>query len=537
MNPKSPSLVLHLRFSIILAIFCFNLNPVVAQQDSTLLDTLLPSTPPPPLPELYSPRQTVAHHLIYLQDGEFDKSRSAQALDSTGVSQEELEELAVQLKQIYDGEAFFIDTAQIPNDPNYEDSLGRNRFPVFAKYPEIYVTKHDGSWKYSRNTVWHIPQVHDKVFPFGSDLLVNISPQIGQKKVLGLRIWQYQGILIILVLAALSYWLLTRLFGILIRKVLPRVINTEWLDPKLIRPVARPLSLLLTLWLLFQFFPALLLPIGVSSYIAVGLKILMSIFGIVAAYRLVDLFSSLFLNLAGTTETTMDDQLIPLVSKLAKLIVGALGVLFVLQNLNVNVTALLAGISIGGLALALAAQETVKNFIGSITIFVDRPFQVGDFIESPQITGSVQEIGVRSTRIRAIDGALMSIPNGTLANLVITNHGIRSYRRYSTTLGLTYDTPKEKMETFVERAREIIVAHPMTRKEDNMVYFHEMGASSLDIFVVIYFEITAYADMLKGRQEIFLAIMEMAEEIGVGFAFPSTSVYIEQIPESITPKR
>ncbi|MEM6632370.1 MAG: mechanosensitive ion channel family protein [Bacteroidota bacterium] len=519
-------------WGILLSAIMLSFTDLAAQQDTlpqlsdidTTQTAILPGT-------LSSPRSTIAQHLIYLQEATYQPEVSALSFDSAGVPFQEVIEIAIQLKQIYDGESYYIDTLQIPSDPNYLDSLGRARFKVFPVYPEIYVTKVGDQWLYSRNTVFHIPKIHDKVFPFGADFLLNISPKIGQKKFWGLKLWQYQGILIILVIALIGYWLFSRGLNVLIRRIIPQIIKTSWLDPKAIRPVARPLSWLLTSFLVFRLYPSLLLPINISGFISVGLKILMSIFGIMAAYRITDLFASISLNLAGNTETTMDDQLIPLVSKLIKLIVGVLGVLFVLQNLQVNVTALLAGISIGGLALALAAQETVKNLISSVTIFLDRPFQIGDFIESGSISGSVVEIGVRSSRLRAPDGAMMSIPNGTLTNLNITNHGVRTYRRYATTLGLQYNTPPKKIEAFVEGARKIIFDHPMTRDKDHLIYFHEMGDSSLNVFVAMFLEITAYEDMLKARQDIFLAILKLAEELGVEFAFPSTSLYLEKVPE------
>ncbi len=484
-----------------------------------------------------SPRYVIANHLIYLQEDNYFPGQSAKSMDSVGISEDNLRERAVMLKQIYDSEGYIIDTSTISKDPEYTDSLGRHRYIVYDKYPEIYLQRKDGKWMYSFTTVRQIAQIHDRLFPFGSDIFLKITPKIGQKKFLGLKVWQYEGIFILLAIGLLLHWLLGTVFNVLIRRILPRFFDKESFNPQMIRPVARPLSLLLVLFLFFQFYRILLLPVWITSYISTILKIGMSIFGVIAAYRFVDLISVLGLNLAKKTETSMDEQLIPLIKRVLKLVVGVLGVLFVLQNLNVNVTALLAGISIGGLALALAAQDTVKNFIGSITIFVDRPFQLGDFIETPKVTGTVLEIGVRSTRIRALEGAYVSIPNGELANLTITNHGIRTYRRYATTLSVTYDTPPELMEKFVGRIEEIVLEHPKTRKSDYMIYFHEMGDSSLQIFFAVYLELTGYADMLAARQDLFLSIMRLAEELGISFAFPSTSLYVEKMPDPSTLNR
>ncbi len=499
-------------------------------EDTTVVSDTLIEQPEVVLGPNSSPRKAIANHLIYLQEETYYPGLSAESLDSIGISADELMDRAIKLKQIYDAEGYIIDTATISNDPEYTDSMGRNRYLVYEKYPGIYLQKYEDEWKYSYTTVRQISEIHAELFPFGSDLFLKISPRIGQQKLLGLKVWQYQGIVMLIALSVILYWLLGKLFNILIRRILPRFFDKELLDPRMIRPVARPLSVLLVAFLLFQLYKVLLLPVWIMTYISTILKIFMSIFGVIAAYRLVDLIAALGLSLAQRTETTMDEQLIPLIKRVLKIVVGVLGVLFVLQNLNVNVTALLAGISIGGLAIALAAQETVKNFIGSITIFIDRPFQIGDFIETDKVTGSVLEIGVRSTRIRALEGAYVSIPNGELANLTITNHGIRTYRRYATTLSVTYDTSPASMEQFVKRLEEIVLEHPSTRKSDYMIYFHEMGDSALQIFFAIYLELTGYGDMLAARQDIFLAVMKAAEELGIKFAFPSTSVYLEQMP-------
>ncbi|MEZ4688586.1 MAG: mechanosensitive ion channel family protein, partial [Bacteroidia bacterium] len=226
------------------------------------------------------------------------------------------------------------------------------------------------------------------------------------------------------------------------------------------------------------------------------------------------------------TDNKMDDQLVPLVRRILKMLVVAFGVIFILQNLNINVTALLAGVSIGGLALALAAQDTVKNFIGSISIFTDRPFQVGDFIETSGISGGVTEVGVRSTRITDGSGATISIPNGVLANATITNHGARSYRRYTTSITVTYSTEPGVIPEFVEAIREIINSHPLTIVDKTVVQFHQMSSSSLDIFIAVVFDTPAFDEHLKGRQEVLLAVMEKAKELGVDFAFPTTTVHL-----------
>ena len=297
--------------------------------------------------------------------------------------------------------------------------------------------------------------------------------------------------------------------------------------------MSRPLGLLLIFWVFRDYLmPMLILPIEASDPLRRMLSIGMSLAGVAVFYKLVDIVAYVFRSLASQTDTTMDDQLIPLLTRAAKLVIVVFGLLFILDNLGVDVTALLAGVSIGGLAIALAAQDTVKNFIGSISIFIDRPFTVGDFIVSGDITGTVIEVGVRTTRIRALDGAYVTVPNGDLANRTITNHSLRTYRRYATSITVTYQTKPAQMEEFVAGIRKIVNEHPKVQGGSATVQFHEMSSSSLDIFYAAVFNVTDYGEWLACRQEVFLAVMKLAEEMQISFAFPSTSVYIEQMPDT-----
>lgn len=492
---------------------------------------------------LSTPRQAIRSHLLYLQEDTYQPELSARALNPDQLSgeqytQEELISLTIKLKQIYDGSGFYIDLEENPDQADFMDSIKLDYvyYPAKSEFPEIYLRKAGTKWMYSRRTVGKIPYMHGKIFPFGTDFLVKLTPVIGQKKILGLRVWQYLGILLLVGVSFLLFRIFTFLSKFLIKRVVPYVAQRSILETEQVAPVARPLSWFLVFATVSLFVPALQLPVQLNTYVAAFFKIIVPSFGVLVLLRIIDLIAGISSSLAARTSTTMDDQLIPLLRKIAKLVVGGLGFIFILDNLDVNVTALLAGVSIGGLALALAAQDTVKNLIGSLTIFVDQPFKVGDFIVTSAATGSVLEVGARSTRIRALDGALISVPNGELANLSVTNHAIRTYRRYSTTLGVTYDTTPDQMENFVNGVRDITNNHPKTQEDSATVYFHEMGDSSLNIFFAAMFDVTDYGEWLAARQDIFLDIMRLAESMGIGFAFPSTSVYVESLPQGFISK-
>ena len=248
---------------------------------------------------------------------------------------------------------------------------------------------------------------------------------------------------------------------------------------KYVLPVARPLSIFFVVALLVLFVPVLQLPAFTSRYVILILKAAMPLLGTIVFYQMVNILSYYLTKLALKTESTLDDQLVPLIRKTLKAFVVIVGSLFILENLNVPIIPLLTGLSIGGLAFALAAQDTIKNFFGSLMIFIDKPFQIGDWITSEDVDGTVEEVGFRSTRIRSFRNSVYYIPNGKLADRTIDNHGLRKYRRFFTTIALTYDTPPELIQTFVDGLVKIVHHHPNTRKDFHQIYFNDMGDSSL----------------------------------------------------------
>ncbi|MEO1807591.1 MAG: mechanosensitive ion channel family protein [Bacteroidota bacterium] len=522
---------MHLFFrTVLLFLLSLCLLDIQAQTDSMALPTPYP---------LDNPRNAVSRHLYYLNndEGQENPALAAEALSLEGITEAERLDLSLKLKQIFDAKGTEIKTALIPDNADYVDSIRQIAIYQVAPepYPELFVKRNpkDGKWRYAPESVAEIEKIHKRVVPSFAALLQDILPGFTRGRILGVQIWQYLGLILIGFFSWLIYRVLMWAFDKLTTRVVPWIKEYTALNPKLVHPVTQPLSLYLITWLLREvFIPALILPISVSKYLILILTVIAPIVGVIVFYRLIDLVADLFLKLAGKTDSMMDDQAVPLIARAAKLVVVTFGLLFVLQGFGVNVTALLAGVSIGGLAVALAAQETVRNFIGSLTIFSDRPFVVGDFIETSNFSGVVVEVGVRSSRVRALDGAQITVPNGKLVDMIITNHGVRTYRRYATSLGVTYDTSPDILEAFVDGVKKIATDHELVRTDSVTVQFHEMADSSLNIFFAAIYETQDYGAWLKARQEVFLAIMRLAEEKGVNFAFPSTSVYIESMPEA-----
>jgi MscS family membrane protein len=258
---------------------------------------------------------------------------------------------------------------------------------------------------------------------------------------------------------------------------------------------------------------------------------MVTVFWIYVFLKLVQVLMSIYAQYADSTRNKLDDQLVPILNNFLTGLVIFLGLLKLLTLFGVEPVTVIAGASIGGLAVALASQDTVKNLIGTIMIFIDKPFYIGDWIEAGEVVGTVESVGFRSTTVRAADTSVYQIPNSTLSEMVVNNKGLRAYRRYKTNLGLRYDTPPELIDAFVNGVRKIIELHPATRDKAFNVEFIGFGDSALLILLNVYFTALDWNKEQSSKHSLHMAILVLAKELGVEFAFPSTTVMIEQFPE------
>lgn len=267
---------------------------------------------------------------------------------------------------------------------------------------------------------------------------------------------------------------------------------------------------------------------GVLSWFLRGGQVLFTLGCVMASYQLVDYLCLYLEKKAFETENKFDDILIPLIKKSAKTFVVAIGIIAIGDSLTLDMKGLLAGMGIAGLGVSLAAKDTLSNLFGSLTVLLDRPFHIGDWVNiNGNIEGTVEEVGLRSCRIRTFHNSLITIPNGLLTNAHIDNLGLRKYRRLSTKIGVQYDTPPEKIEAFCEGIRNIVMAHPFTRKDYFHVYFNSMGAYSLNILLYVFFECPDWSVELNERHRLLLDILRLGNEMGVEFAFPTQTLHIQ----------
>ena len=230
------------------------------------------------------------------------------------------------------------------------------------------------------------------------------------------------------------------------------------------------------------------------------------------------------------TKSKLDDMLIPIIRKSLRVTIVILLLVQIAQILSDKpITSIIAGLGIGGLAIALAAQDTIKNFFGSIVLFVDKPFEMGDRIVVDGHDGPVEEVGIRSTKIRTLDGHLVTLPNGKLADMTIRNISKRPFIRRLFSLTVTYDTPPEKIEKGIALVKEILDNHEgMHADFPPRVYFNDFNSDSLNIMVIYWYHPPNYWDFMAFNEKVNLQIMLAFAAEGIEFAFPTQTTYLAQ---------
>ena len=254
-------------------------------------------------------------------------------------------------------------------------------------------------------------------------------------------------------------------------------------------------------------------------------------------YRIISLIEHVLLHWTAKTTSQLDDQLVPLIRKTLRVIVVLMVGLFIAQNIfEWNIGALLAGLGLGGLAFALAAKDMVANLFGSITIFADRPFQIGDRVNVDGQDGIVEEVGFRSTKLRTLIGHLVTVPNSVVANTTVENITARPYLKRSLDIGVTYDTSPKKLKLAVEILREMCQARKKNFASDRSarVFFTDFNADSLGINVTYWFLPVEWEEFLVFNHDFNMELLSRFNAEGIEFAFPTQTLYIKKTDQQPT---
>ncbi len=448
-----------------------------------------------------------------------------------GMSKAEAITVAKQIKLILDARGHYVPVASLSLDPDFRDELGGHRVQPVNAMPELVIERaEDGRWLWSRSLVQSTPTLYDQTFSRIPGWLKQHIPGSIKGPFLGFYTWQVAYLFLLGFLALLAGVLAQRLVSERFVRLAERA-RIE-LHPGVVQNTRGPLTVfaigLVALWGI----PDLQLGVQASRVLIFIATAATSVAVVVVASRVVDIVADFFSRRAEATASKLDDQVIPLASRAVKTGIWVIGVVVTVQNLGINVTGLVAGVGVGSLAFALAAQDTVENLFGSMTIFTDRPFQIGDWVViDGSIEGVVEEVGFRSTRIRTFAGSLVSVPNAKVAHSTVDNMGQRNFRRVKTTLGVTYNTPPDRLDAFVTEIRSLLKNHPRVANTTCEVHFAAFGDSALQVMMYFFLDVPDWSAELDTRAHIYMDILRIAERLGVEFAFPSMSVYVERNPD------
>ncbi len=300
------------------------------------------------------------------------------------------------------------------------------------------------------------------------------------------------------------------------------------IDDRLVKCASKPFSLLIIL--IGLFLGTLILGIP-HKYVGKLLRTFLIVILSWLSYNLIVEFEDVFYKFSKKFGKEVAREIGSFLVKVSKTFAIGLGILAILQEWGINVSAVMASLGLGGLAFALAAKDTVANLFGGLTVLIDKSMRVGDWIKIGNVEGIVEDIGLRTTKIRSFEKSLIVIPNQVLANQSLENFSRRNVRRIKMLIGLTYDTPREKMVKILNEIREMLRNHPgIAKNQLLMVYFTEFADSSLNIFIYCFTNTAVWSEYLAIREDVNLKIMEIVERNGASFAFPSTSIYVEKLP-------
>lgn len=377
-------------------------------------------------------------------------------------------------------------------------------------------------WVFSRTTVAHVPAWYATLE--NRALLDRVPDSLLKPGPKELLLWQWLAALVLL----LPAWWGGRALGWATRKVLLRLASrtsTRWDDALLLR-MRGPFALAWTLVLLRIGLPFLGLYAPAEEFAVQVLRSGAIVAFFWATLRAITVAGDVLSEAPWATANAGARSFLHFSVTFGRVFVVGMGLLAAVSALGIPVNSVLAGLGIGGIAIAFAAQKTVENFFGAISIGVDQPLRVGDFVKVGDVLGTVEDIGLRSTRIRTLDRTLVTIPNGKLADMHIETFAVRDRIRLAAILGVEYGTTAAQMREVVAGIEALLRAHPKIWPDAVVVRFVAFADSSLNIEVMAWFQTTDFNEFRDIRQELLLGFMEIVEAAGTSFAFPTRTVHL-----------
>ncbi|WP_066639077.1 mechanosensitive ion channel family protein [Desulfolucanica intricata] len=318
--------------------------------------------------------------------------------------------------------------------------------------------------------------------------------------------------------------------GIFIKYIFKKLLNfidktdTE-LNKKILRALEKPLKIF---FLILGIYASLsYLPLTAAQDVLITKIFRSAIVILIAMFFYNFEGDELFLAFQNKFKLNIDKILVPFFSKILRFVTIVLAVSIVAQEWGYDVNGFIAGLGLGGLAFALAAKDTVANIFGGIVVITDKPFSIGDWIKTPSVEGTVEDITFRSIKVRTFEDAVVSVPNATLVNEPIVNWSRMGKRRITFKLGVEYGTSKDKLNKCISEIKNMLENHPEIHKQTIFVRFDSFGESSLDIFLYFFTNTTVWSEYLRVKEDVNFKIMSILENEEVNVAFPSRSIYVE----------
>jgi MscS family membrane protein len=478
-----------------------------------------------------TPEGTVRGFIKAASDGNFQ--RAAQYLDTRGTPKQgskRAEQLAVVLNRgllnSYIGQLSKRPEGNLDDDlaPNLERvavaKSGTGRFDILLE--RVAIRGNPPIWLFAARTLRGLPAVYEGIQPLWIERV--IWPPLREIRFLDVPLWQWLGLplavaLILVFSRLLSFGLFAVLRLLLFRLTGERAVARLAQITSPVRLVT--LSIVIFIWLSFSNLPL------VSRVSLARIAYALGIVGLAwLLLRLIDISGQLMEARLRRLHQPGNIAIAQLSRNLGKVVVVLIGALALLYLARIDLTAALAGLGIGGLAMAFAAQKTLENLFGGVMIISDRPVRVGDFCKVGDVLGTVEEIGLRSTRIRTLDRTVVSIPNSQMVAQNIDNYSLRDKIWFRPTLGLRYETSAEQLRFVLAEIRRMLYEHPMVETESARVRFVRFGGSSLDLEVFAYVRTGDFTRYLEVQEDLLLRIMDIIEGSGTGIAFPSSTTYL-----------
>jgi MscS family membrane protein len=499
----------------------------------TAAATAAPAPAPAPAEEVApdSPRASVKRFLALCRAGEYGEA--ATYLDLPDARKPEGALLARRLKAVLDGQ-IWVKLENISAKPlgDHKDKLpaGVEEIGVIpgpnGPEPVRLVRRHttDGQrWIFSRSTIAHIDAWYGRLRDrWLRDYLPDRLLRPGPHELLW---WQWIALPVLFALALAA----GNILGFVTRKVLGRVVSStkaSW-DDALLSRLGAPLTLLWAVVAVDLALPRIALYPPAEAFMGgvVTAGFYVAVFWLIE--RGIDVGAARVLDRPATQGNPAARSLVPLGARAFKVALLAIAVIAALSALGYPVGSLVAGLGIGGVALALAAQKTVENLFGSLSIGVDQPFRVGDFITvDGLVTGTVESIGLRSTRIRTLDRTLVTLPNGKLADMRVESYTQRDRIKLGCTIALDRATSPAAVRAVLEGTRALLRAHPRIWPDLN-VALAKIGESSLDIEILAWFRTSSWDEFLPMREETLLGLLDVVEKSGAKLAYPTRTIRMD----------